>query len=144
MKFLTVALFASAALAAPSFQNMSGGSTILSRRGNSNGAGDRGGETINQSVNDALTAHGDANFSGSNNKADVVTNTFGGVAKDILFRRGFLEGIGLIGANGNSNEDSSTNTNAIAGNNQQGSGVNVKNTPELKIGETANNFGVAA
>lgn len=143
MKFSTIALFASAALAAPSFQNINSGTSMFTRRGNSNGAGDRGGETIDQSVNDALTAHGDANFSGTNNKANVVTNTFGGVAKDILFRRGFLEGIGLIGANGNSNEDSSSNTNAIAGNNQQGSGLNIKNAPKADIGATRNDFSVS-
>jgi hypothetical protein len=144
MKFLTIALFASATLAAPSFQNISRGSTVLGRRGNSNGAGDSGGHVKDQSVNHALTAHGDSNFSGANNEATVITNTFADAAKNIVFRRGFLEGIGLIGANGNSNEDSSTNSNAIAGNNQQNSGLNIKNAPKAEIGATRNDFAVSS
>ncbi|MGW7064930.1 hypothetical protein ACWGHM_41470 [Streptomyces sp. NPDC054904] len=50
-----------------------------------NGSGDQGGTVQDQSVSDALTAHGDALFSGNNNELDTVTNTFGHTAKNILF-----------------------------------------------------------
>ncbi|MEU8617289.1 hypothetical protein [Streptomyces sp. NPDC048623] len=50
-----------------------------------NGSGDRGGEVTDQSVNDALTAHGDSLFSGSNNTLGTVTSTFTGAAENLLF-----------------------------------------------------------
>jgi hypothetical protein len=134
MKFSIICALLSVALAAPSFQNISGSSAVLARRGNSIGSGDKGGHVSDQSQSTAVDAGGDASFSGTGNSLSDISNVFLGPTHDALFRRGIIQGLGLLGGNGNSNEDSSQNNNVIANNNQQLSGQNVNNAPVLTTG----------
>lgn len=55
---------------------------------------------------------------------------------------GIIQGLGLIGANGQNNEDSSKNNNVISGGDQQLSGQNITNNPEATVGDTVNDFGI--
>ncbi|MFD3650202.1 hypothetical protein ACFWUT_31655 [Streptomyces cyaneofuscatus] len=51
-----------------------------------------------------------------------------------------LSGIGLIGSNGNANEDDSNNQNVIANGQQFASGTAVSDTPLMVVGDTINDF----
>jgi hypothetical protein len=144
MKFLISASLFSLAMAAPSFQNISGGSTVLARRGNSIGSGDEGGHVNDESHSTSVSAGGDAAFSGTDNSLSAVKNIFLGPTHDALFRRGIIQGLGVLGSNGNSNEDSSQNNNVIAHNNQQLSGQNINNSPVLNTGDVNTNMSVKA
>jgi hypothetical protein len=134
MKFSIICALLSVALAAPSFQNISGSSAVLARRGNSIGSGDQGGHVSDESESVSVSAIGDSAFSGKGNTFSAVSNIVMGPTRDTLFRRGIVQGLGLLGANGNSNEDSSQTNNVIAHGNQQLSGQNIVNNPVANIG----------
>ncbi|KXN66050.1 hypothetical protein CONCODRAFT_12180 [Conidiobolus coronatus NRRL 28638] len=134
MKFSIACILLSVVLAAPSFENLNANEPALSRRGNSIGSGDKGGHVSDESQSTAVDAGGDASFSGTGNSLSDISNIFLGPTHDALFRRGIIQGLGLLGGNGNSNEDSSQNNNVIAHNNQQLSGQNISNNPVLTTG----------
>lgn len=51
-----------------------------------------------------------------------------------------LDGIGLIGSNGNANSDDSNSQNVVANGQQFASGIGVSNAASMVIGDTINNF----
>ncbi|KXN66052.1 hypothetical protein CONCODRAFT_133205 [Conidiobolus coronatus NRRL 28638] len=144
MKFLISASLLSLALAAPSFDNLNANEPVLARRGNSIGSGDEGGHVNDESHSTSVNAGGDAAFSGTDNSLSAVKNIFLGPTHDALFRRGIIQGLGILGGNGNGNEDSSQNNNVIAHNNQQLSGQNINNSPVLNTGDVNTNMSVQA
>jgi hypothetical protein len=99
MKFFVSSVLISLVVAAPGFQNISGGDSIFAGPINT----DR--------------------FSGSK------FSDFGA-----FVRRGIVQGLGLLGGNGNSNEDSSVSNTVFAHGNQQLSGQNINNNPVLSTG----------
>jgi hypothetical protein len=143
MKFLISVSLVSLVLAAPSFDNLNANEPVLARRGNSIGSGDEGGHVSDESHSTSVSAVGDAAFSGEGNTFSAVKNIFLGPTHDALFRRGIIQGLGVLGSNGNSNEDSSQNNNVI-GQNQQLSGQNINNAPVLKTGNVNTDMSVKA
>ncbi|KXN66051.1 hypothetical protein CONCODRAFT_73934 [Conidiobolus coronatus NRRL 28638] len=144
MKFSIICTLLSIALAAPSFQNISEDSTVLARRGNSIGTGDQGGHVSDESESVSVSTIGDSAFSGKGNSFSAFSNIVMGPTRDALFRRGFIQGLGLLGGNGNSNEDSSQTNNVIAHGNQQLSGQNIVNNPVATIGGMNANMPIQA
>lgn len=55
-----------------------------------------------------------------------------------------LDGIGLIGSNGNADSDDSNSQNVVANGKQFVSGIGVSNSPALVVGDTINDFQTVA
>ncbi|KXN64556.1 hypothetical protein CONCODRAFT_14301 [Conidiobolus coronatus NRRL 28638] len=126
MNLIILGALISASLALPTIQENNNNNQLgLSRRGNVNLFGDRGGDVETMDDHFAMTVHGNSNHSGRDITDTEITNTITGAASDILMRRhNILSGI----ANGK----------------QFASGIGVSNAASMVIGDTINNFQTVA
>jgi hypothetical protein len=142
MNLIILGTLISVSIALPTVQENSNSSQLgLSRRGNVNLFGDRGGDEHSMDDHFAMTVHGNSNHSGRDITDTEITNKITGAASDILMRRNnILSAIALIGSNANANSDSTNSQNVIANGNQLASGNGVSNAASMVIGNTINNF----
>jgi hypothetical protein len=106
----------------------------LFRRNNVIGQGDSGGTVEDSSHNTSVNTIGDAFGSGENNVFAPVSNIFMGPSTDLLFRRDFLDGVGMLGSSINSNRDKSANSNIFTKGNQMLTGQHIQDMSKLTTG----------